>query len=129
MVGTPLRPRMRFFLACSAGEAGVPGWRPPLAVHALCRELPPGNIEDVGQPVNLIGGEPALPAVAVAFGGAHSGVGAPAHQLTELRLRPPLAMTQGADVRADDGALASRDLIDAAAPPGRHAPTFCQVTW
>jgi len=68
-----------------------------------------------------------LSAAAVAFGGADGGVGVPAHLFAELGLGPSVAVAQGADVRADDGALAGQDLINAAAP-GHHAPTLCQVT-
>jgi hypothetical protein len=118
---------MGFFSACSACEAGEAGWRVSLAVRASRRELPCRDAEDVGQSLYLCSGKTTLSAATVAFGGAYSGVGAPAHQFAELRLSPSLAMAQGSDVRADDGPLANRDLIDAPSP-SRHHTALCQVT-
>ena len=50
----------------------------PAAVRALHRELRWGDAEDGGEPLDLLGGESALPAVAVAFGGAYGGITGPA---------------------------------------------------
>ena len=51
----------------------------------------------------------------------------PAHQLTELRLVPAMLLAKDPDVRADNGGLVLRNLIDAATPSGHHAPA-CQMT-
>jgi len=77
--------------------------------------------------LDLVGGELALSAVAVAFGGAHRGVGGPAHQFAELGLGPPVALAQDADVRADDGELFCPGLIGMATSARHHAPA-CQMT-
>ena len=89
----------------SACQAGEPGRRVAAAVRAPRRELPRGDIEDGGQPLDFPGGETPLLAVAAAFGGAYGGGVLPAHQFAELRLTPPLALAQGPDVHADDGRL------------------------
>ena len=41
-------------------------------------------------------------------------------------MSPSLPIAQGADVRADNGALTRWELIDV--PSSRHQPTACQVT-
>jgi len=110
----------------SAGQAGKSGRRVAAAVRAPCREPPCGNAEDAGQPIDLLSGESPLPTVAVAFGSAHGGGCGPAHQLAEHRLRPPFAQAQGPDVRADNSELLRWDLVDPAAPSGRHVLT-CQT--
>jgi len=92
----------------------------PIAVRAPRRELPRLGAEDGGQPLDLIRGEPALPAGATAFGGAHSGVAPPAHQLTEPGLSPSVALAQDADVRADDHGLGLGDLARAVTTAAHH---------
>ena len=42
-------------------------------------------------------------------------------------LVPAVVLAKDPDVRADDGSLVLRDLIDAAEPSGHHAPA-CQMT-
>jgi hypothetical protein len=102
----------------SAGQAGEPGRRVPAASRAPRHELRWGEAEDGGPPLDLLGGEVSLPAVATAFGGAHGGVTGPAHQFTELGPVPAVLLAKDPDVRADDDSLLLRDLIDAAEPPG-----------
>jgi hypothetical protein len=99
----------------------------PFAVRAPCRELPELDAEDAGQPLDLIRGEPALPTTAAAFGGAHSGVTPPTHQLTKPRLRPSVALAQDADIRADDRGLRRGDLARAVTTAAHHKAA-CQVT-
>ena len=95
----------------------------PAAVRAPRGEQRWGDAEDGGQPLNLLDGESPLPAVAAAFGGTHCRVARPAHQFTELCLIPAVLLAKDPDVPADGGSLVLRDLIDAAAPSGHHAPT------
>ena len=105
----------------SAGQAGEPGWRMAAAVHAPRRELRRADTEQSGQLPDFLGGESSLPAVAVTFGGAHGGGVWPAHQLAELRLGPSLALAEGTNVHADDGALLPWDLACRATPFPHHA--------
>ena len=109
-------------MPCSACQAGEPGRRVPAAVGAPRRELRWGDAEDGGQPLDLLGSESSLPAVATAFGSAHGGVTEPAHQLTDRCLIPAVLLAKDQDVRADHRCLVLRNLIDAAAPSGHHAP-------
>ncbi len=111
----------------SACQAGEPCRRVPAAVRASRRELRWGDAEDGGQPLNLLSGESLLPAVATPFSGAHGGVTSPAHQFAGLCLIPAVSLAKDSDVRAGNGGLIFRDLIDAAAPSPRYAPA-CQVT-
>jgi hypothetical protein len=85
-------------------------WGGALAVRAARHELPWHKAEDVGQPLDIIQGEPALSAAAMTFGAAHSGITPPAHQLAELGLGPSVALAQDADVRAEDCGLGLGDL-------------------
>ena len=63
----------------------------------------------------------------MAFGAAHRGVTEPAHQLTDRCLIPAVLLAKDPDVRADYRCMVLRNLIDAAAPSGHHAPA-CQQT-
>jgi hypothetical protein len=92
------------------------------AGRASHRELLRGDTEDRGQLFDFTGAEASLPVAAVPFGGAHGGGALPAHQLAEPDLAPAVALAQGTDVRADDGALLLRDLAFDASLPLHHAP-------
>jgi hypothetical protein len=63
----------------------------------------------------------------MAFGSAYGGGGGPTHQLAQLGLRPPFTQAKRPDIRAYHGELLGRDLIDAAAPSGRHV-LDCRIT-
>jgi hypothetical protein len=76
--------------------------------------LPRRDIEDSGQSEDFIVAESPLSPAAFAFGCAHGGVGWPAHQRAELRLAPPLTLTQRPDVRAYDGVEPAGDRSGAA---------------
>jgi hypothetical protein len=110
--------------ACQARESCR---RISAAVGAPRRELPRGHPKDTGQPLDLLGTESSLPTRTVAFGSAYGGGGGPTHQLAELGLCPPLTQAKCPDVRAYDGELLGRDLIDAAAPSGCHV-LDCRMT-
>jgi hypothetical protein len=69
----------------------------------------------------FIRGEAALSAVAVAFGSTRGGLALPTHQLSELGLGPPVALTQNTDVRADDCGLGLRDLAGSWTAPGHNS--------
>src|SRR5262249_37703655 len=83
-------------------------------------ELLRGGAEEGGEPLNFRTGESPLPAAALSFGRTYGGGRGPAHQHAELTLAPSPALPQGPDVRADDGELLLRNLIDATAPPACH---------
>src|SRR2546429_3648674 len=89
----------------STCQAGEPFGRLAAAVCALRRELPGGHAEDSGQLPDFPGGEAPLPSAAASFGGAYGRGVRPAHQCAELRLRPPVTLTQRTDVHRDDGGL------------------------
>jgi hypothetical protein len=90
------------------------------AIGASRRELRRADAEQSGQLLDFPGGESSLSAVAVTFGSAHGGGAWPAHQLAELRLGPPPALTEDTNVRTGDGALLLRDLAYRAAPSCHH---------